>query len=100
MPTPTAIVHLWEEHRRAAFPRTRAAEPVEGVDLVSLDTFTAGCVSSYIKAHGRLDGERRAVLARCVAQLRGVVPQLDEEARPYFERLRALGEAVLDATTA
>jgi hypothetical protein len=52
------IEKLWVEFGNTPFPSNLAGEELEGIDPVSVDTFAAGCISSFI-ASGRLDKEKK-----------------------------------------
>ena len=95
---PRMAWELWEEHQRAVFPPGLTGRAIEGVDLVLLDSAAAGCISSYFASGGRLDATRVEVLTQCVADLMRVIPQVNGEARTYFERLRTLADSVLSWT--
>ncbi|MFG2353384.1 hypothetical protein [Streptomyces sp. NPDC048521] len=86
-----AVAVLWRDHVDAAFPAgLRGAEP-EGVDLVLLDAYLAGCVSVWRNNGGRLDAERHRILLACAADLDRVLPGIsDAEERRYLLRLRRL----------
>src|SRR5688572_11351997 len=86
---------LWREHVAASLPRACVGQEIDGIDLVSLDSFTAGCVSTFLERGGKLDGRRLAVLGRCYRDLRYVIPGLEPKARRYFERLETLAGEVL-----
>jgi hypothetical protein len=65
-----------------------------GIDLALLDADIAGCVSTFLHNHGKLDDQRRAILRQCRAEIDPVVAALDGEARAYYARLlRAAGRA-------
>ncbi|WP_245687181.1 hypothetical protein [Streptacidiphilus griseoplanus] len=86
-----AVARLWKEHVRTDFPARLRGEELAGVDLVLLDTYVAGCVSTWLSNRGSLDEERRQILRDCLADLDTVLPLLTEtqEVR-YYERLREL----------
>ncbi|MBN1764856.1 MAG: hypothetical protein JW860_06325 [Sedimentisphaerales bacterium] len=52
------IQKLWFERYQVPFPRGLADKEIAGECLVSLDTFTAGCISSFIEKKGSLDPDR------------------------------------------
>jgi hypothetical protein len=93
----TDIAELWQEHRTASFPADCRGKEVDGVDLVLLDSLTAGCISSFLASSGQLDSERRETLSECGRELDLVMSQLEGEAAQYFGRLRDLVKAVLEA---
>ncbi|MEU8926187.1 hypothetical protein AB0D10_35540 [Kitasatospora sp. NPDC048545] len=87
------LVRLWEEHGSAPFPASFRGADIDGTDLVLLDTDVAALVQRELE--GGLDGEGVAALWARVADLRAVVPRLDEEyCATYFTRLRDLADLV------
>lgn len=86
---------LWREHRTCEFPaRLRGAE-VDGIDLVMLDTDTAGCVHAWIRDGGVLDPERGRILRTCIEDLDRVTARIsDPTGRHYYERLHRLAVLV------
>ena len=83
-----------DEFRAKPFPEGYAGVEVEGICLASLDTFTAGCIDTFVDK-GCLDRRRISVLKDCAKDLNVVVEHLDGEAKYYFEHLRSLAEQVL-----
>ncbi|WP_377271675.1 hypothetical protein [Peterkaempfera sp. SMS 1(5)a] len=86
-----AVARLWKEHMRADFPARLRGEELAGVDVVLLDTYIAGYVSTWLGNRGSLDEGRRQILCDCIADLDRVLPLLTEaqEVR-YYEQLREL----------
>jgi hypothetical protein len=78
-----------------AFPEDIAGEEIEGEDLVSLDSFTAGCISAFIECSGRLNQERIACLTGCHDSLNKVMPHLEGNAKQYYSRLHRMAELIL-----
>jgi len=67
---------------------------MEGEDLVSLDTFTAGCISSLLANRGSLDDHSDA-LSRCFRGLTLVLPHLTGDAKNYYSRLHEMSRIAL-----
>ncbi len=86
------IASLWEVHRSAGWPHL--SSPNEG-ELMTLDTVISGCVIYYLDSEAGLDKPRVNILQDCLADLNGLLPDLNEEVSPYFERLRRLAELLL-----
>jgi hypothetical protein len=82
---------------RTTFPNGCVGREVDGIDLTSLDSSTAGCVSTFLGSGGKLRGWRLAVLGQCYRDARYVIPALEPEVRPYFERLETLAGEILRA---
>lgn len=86
---------LWNTHVNAPFPAGIAGEEIEGEDLVSLDTFTAGCIDSFLANRGSLDEGRISALAKCFDGLTLVLPHLTGDAKEYYARLREMSRSTL-----
>ena len=86
----------WDEFRAKPFPEGYAGEEIEGICLASLDTFTAGCIDTFVDKR-RLDRKRISVLNDCAKDLNIVVEHLDGEAKGYFEHLLTLANRILAA---
>ncbi len=86
---------LFTEHCARPFPpRCRGLE--DPVDFVSLDTFTAGCVGTFLENEGTLDPGRTATLTKCNLELAGVARSLQGEEREYFQKLADLAGGSLE----
>lgn len=91
-----SIQQLWKEHFSAPFPSGVAGKEVDGECLASLDTFAAGCIDTFLSRRTHtLDSRRLEVLTKCAQSLSRVCPQLPDEHRVYFDRLREISERVL-----
>ena len=88
------LLSLWEAHREAGWPKM--AGPSEG-ELMTLDTVISGCVTYFLESEEGLDPQRVEILESCLTDLEGLLPEVAQEAGPYFERLRKLGDLVLAA---
>ncbi|CAO0825762.1 putative protein OS=Streptomyces microflavus OX=1919 GN=Smic_13950 PE=4 SV=1 [Streptomyces microflavus] len=92
------VSDLWQEHMRAPFPAGLAGAERAGIDLVLLDADIAGCVSSWRKNGGTVDGERRGILHRRVTDLDRILPVLAAaEDPPYWRRLHQLARLASEA---
>ncbi len=90
----TEFHSLWETHRNADWPKF--SSPHEG-QLMTLDTVISGCVVYFLEHSEGLDLQRLEMLDSCLADLKGLVPDLPEESRDYFERLQQLAGLLRDA---
>jgi len=90
----TDILSLWQAHRDAGWPKISGSN--EG-ELMTLDTVISGCVTYFLDAEG-LDAQRVEILESCLTDLDGLLPDIDDQASPYFERLRRLGRLLLEAS--
>ena len=91
------LPELWIEHSQAKFPKGFGGVDVNGVCVTSLDTYAAGCISSYMKYERKsIDLERFQVLQKCKSQLEEVLPHIDGEALDYFSRLHDICSLIVD----
>src|SRR5688572_25728753 len=91
------VENLWLEFYKLPFPSDLAEEKIKGIDLNSLDTFTAGCINTFI-VEKTLDKNRIKVLENCQKELEIVVNNVNEEAKNYFNKLLYLTNQVLQKT--
>lgn len=84
------LVAQWNRFKELPFPEGLAGEEIEGEDLVSLDTFSAGCISTFLGNKGKLDYERRNILKSCITGLQNVIPNLPNEEQGYFKELLSM----------
>ena len=89
-----ALIDDWKTWRKRPFPAGVYGLAIGDVDVVSVDTFAAGCLDTYFDG-GRLDQQGLVVLEDCVRDLHGVLPLLSGEAFDYFDELAALCRGVL-----
>jgi hypothetical protein len=82
------IIHLYDQHLTTPFPDRRGGETVLGVDLVLVDSDTAGLVDKYIHSRGHLSADDIRILNHCYSDLKTVVKELSGEDRQYFARLQ------------
>jgi hypothetical protein len=88
------ILSLWQAHRDAGWPKLSSSN--EG-ELMTLDTVISGCVTYFLDSEG-LDAQRVEILKSCLTDLDGLLPDIEDQASPYFERLRQLGGLLLQAS--
>ena len=81
------LEQLWNAHENTSFPEDAYGVEIEGEDLVSLDTYTVGCISSTLSKAGRLDAPNREALVSCQNGLLRVIPHLEGPTRDYYSRL-------------
>jgi len=84
------LVTSWQDFQGKPFPPECAGRGIQGIDLVALDTFTAGCISTYIERKGQLDTQRRTILQTCIQELQTVTAQLEGTNQAYFVQLLRL----------
>ena len=89
------IKEQWNAWYDVPFPRE--AYDLEVLDLISIDTFSAGCISVYVERHGELDQERITCLRQCSQDLDACLGELSGGTREYFEKLSDLSRMVLDS---
>lgn len=82
------FIGLWDRHRNADWPEAVGSH--EG-ELMTLETVIGGCVSFFLE-EDNLDPPRVAMLRDCLNELDDLLCDLEGETKPYFERLRAVGD--------
>jgi len=87
-----AVLSLWNSHKEERWPRVGGQH--EG-PLMTLDTVISGCVVYFLDSPEGLDVQRFGILEDCVADLDSLTDELEEDCRPYFQRLRNLGTLLL-----
>ena len=88
----------WDRWSKIPFPAGASDMEANGHDLVSIDTFSAGCIDTFVANRGKLDRERIDVLRSCVADLKSRVGELTGDVRTYFADLLNISLMVLTAT--
>jgi len=86
------LTRLWETHKHDNWPRV--GSQYEG-PLMTLDTVISGCVVYFLDSQEGLDEQRRNIVGECLSDLETMELELDEDCRPYFQRLRELGTLLL-----
>jgi hypothetical protein len=89
------IENLWNEFLKLPFPSSLAGEEIEGKDVVSLDTFSSGCISTFIDNKGLLDSERLEILRNCSVDIEKILPHIKGEGELYFKALHLLSLKVV-----
>ena len=87
------IAKLWAEFNKIPFPRNLTGEEIEGIDPVSVDTYAAGCISSFI-AGEKIDKDKKEILKECMSEMRILNPKLVGESQVYFGKLYRLCDLV------
>ncbi|WP_455244290.1 hypothetical protein [Petrachloros mirabilis] len=64
---------------------------------MTLDTVICGCVVYFLDNQEGLDDQRRGIVGDCLSDLEALEQEIEEESRPYFQRLRELGTLLLIA---
>ncbi len=91
------ILVLWRAHRDAMLPEV--PRECRG-ELWVLDEIIGGCVTYYLDAGRTLDPPRVVILEDCRADLKRLLPDLEEAAASYFSRLRTLAGLLIQASQA
>ena len=86
------VGRLWEAHKQDGWPRVTTQ--LEG-PLMTLDTVISGCVVYFLDSVEGLDEQRRTIIGDCLADLETMEQELEDDCRPYFQRLRELGTLLL-----
>ena len=64
---------------------------------MTLDTVIGGCVVYYLDSQEGLDEQRKGIVSDCLSDLEAFESELEDDCRPYFQRLRELGTLLLIA---
>lgn len=88
------INKLWEDFKSKPFPKGIAGEEIDGIEPAEIDTYAAGCISTYIEG-GIIDKERIEILKNCLSSIQTILPKLNDEGKSYFSMLNKLGGVVL-----
>ena len=85
------LAELWKVHSEAKFPLGYGGRDVNRICITSLDSYAAGCISSYLH-HGEknIGLERIQKIKNCRDELATVLPHLDGYAIDYFNRLHQM----------
>ena len=88
----------WNEFRRTPFPENGDAFPgANDRDLAEIDTFAAGCISTFIHTSGQLDQQRYDCLKTCLAELDNGIQDIDAgKLKTYVEQLQFISKSVLE----
>ena len=89
------IVKLYNDHLTTSFPDSRGDE-IMGIDLVLIDSDTAGLISKYIGSRGQLSGDDKRILNHCYSDLKAVVKELSGADRQYFARLQNIAGLIIE----
>jgi hypothetical protein len=89
------IKKIYDEHLRTSFPDLRGEE-IHGIDLVLIDSDTAGLISKYLSHRGQLTEDDFRIINYCYSELKLVVKELDGINRQYFARLQNIAGLIID----
>ncbi|WP_405437740.1 hypothetical protein OG373_10625 [Streptomyces avidinii] len=99
------VARLWQDHMDTPFPAAqrgavlpaRPGGEEQGVEMVLLDTYTAGGVITWLGNGGSLDERHHRILRSCIEDLDHVLPLLEApEDHAYYRRLREVARLVSD----
>jgi len=89
------IKGLYKAHLNTPFPDLKGEE-ISGIDLVLIDSDTAGLISKYIGSRGHLVDNDWQILKVCNSDLQTVIKELNDTDRPYFIQLKNIVEQIID----
>jgi hypothetical protein len=92
------IKDLWQEHFCRPLPTHLPSREPHGFALTSLDTFVAGCITTFIRSPLRFlrDRRRLEVLRKCIDDINSLWPHMVADEREYFGDLRDISLEVLE----
>ncbi len=85
----------WEGWMNRPFPDGASDIESGEIDLMSIDTFAAGCIDTFVTSRGRLDEERIKILRGCAKALEAVLHELSGEINIYFAELGDISHLIL-----
>lgn len=89
------IFRLWVRLKEKLFPSCCSDVDVRGIDLVTLDSNVAGCVSTFL-TRGQLDERQKEYLYFCDDCLDTVTLELQGYEGWYYRQLKALTSAIIE----
>ncbi|HQU83007.1 MAG TPA: hypothetical protein PKY59_07785 [Pyrinomonadaceae bacterium] len=89
------VEKLWLEFYQLPFPAGFVGEEIKGICVTTLDTFTAGCIDTFVSEKGQLEKKKKLILIECQKELEIVVENLMGEGKKYFESLLILANKIL-----
>lgn len=93
------VTALWADHMSEPFlDGLRWIDAPSGESVPALDSYIAGCVTTYLSGRGTLDPQRRQILSDCAAELSAVLPALPEHDTQYVTRLIQIANLVTSQT--
>jgi hypothetical protein len=91
-----SIKEKWDDFLSTPFPSIFGRNEDVESELISLDTFMAGCISTVIDSRGVLDEKRASVLRKCVADLEDIMPKIEGEGIGYFSLLLDISRDIIN----
>ena len=91
----TTIEEKYQEFYNMPFPRGLSGEEILGIDLVLLDSDSAGLLDKYIGYNGKLSKSDFELLERLNFELKSVTKELKGIGRTYFATLWNLTNQVV-----
>jgi hypothetical protein len=89
------IVKLYNEHLTTPFPDRRGDE-ILGIDLVLIDSDTAGLITKFISYRGQLSINDIRILNHCYSDLSRIVKELSSTDRQYFAQLQNIVGLIIE----
>jgi hypothetical protein len=86
---------LWKQHCSEPAPSRLVGREIQGIEVTSLETFTAGCIQTFMDRKGKLDLWRTAILGRCYREISVIALALKGREKAYYKRLETLAGLVL-----
>lgn len=83
----TNIKTLYADFLKIPFPDNLSGEEINGVDLVLLDSDTAGLIDKFIRHDSQLDTNGFYILRQCCIELELVEKEVQGQQKEYFMTL-------------
>jgi hypothetical protein len=91
------IEKLWSSYQKMPFPDKLIGNDINNICVTTLDTFAAGCVSTYL-LNGSLDRNRIKILKSCLEDLDSISPHLFGYPKEYFHMLKEICVGIVKNT--
>lgn len=89
------IFRIWVRLRQKLFPSNCGGVDIHGIDLVTLDSDAAGCISTFL-LHGHLEPNSMEALYYCNDCLDTVIIELQGYEGWYYKQLKALTLTIIE----
>ena len=95
----TDIKTLYADFLEIPFPDNLSGEEINGIDLVLLDSDTAGLIDKFIHHDSQLDSNDFNILRQCYRELESVEKELQGQQKEYFMTLLNIARQIINYLT-